>query len=134
MKFALFILSIVLIPFMLAECEMARAADITFDESIAGKMVVEIEQCRVTEDQIELYKEANAELEYQIKLSKDINNIQKEQLEVAKETVKQYQELLKTQEDVYKQAIKDTKPNLFKKLIDSLGFIGIGVLAGVLLL
>lgn len=132
-RFALFILSIILFPFMLAECEMARAADITFDESIAGKMVVEIEQCRITEEQIELYKEANKELEYQIKLQKDINNLQKEQLGVAKETVKQYQELLKTQEDVYKQAIKDTKPNLFKKLIDSLSFIGIGVLVGILL-
>lgn len=134
MKFALFILSVILIPFILAECEIARAADITFDESVAGKMVVEIEQCRIMEDQIELYKESNAELEYQIKLQKDINNLQKEQLEVTKEAVKQYQELLKIQEDVYKQVIKDTKPNPIKKFIDSLGFVGIGVLIGVLAL
>ena len=132
-RFALFIIFIIIFPFFLAECEIARAADITFEESVAGKIVVEIEQCRITENQIELYKEANQELEYQIKLQKDINDLQKDQLEIAKETVKQYQELLKIQEDVYKQAIRDVKPNPVKKLIDAIGFIGIGILVGILL-
>ena len=116
--------------FCISKC---NAEDITFEESTASNMVVELEQCKVIKDQIELYKQSNSELEYQIKLQKDINNLQKEQLEIAKDTVKQYQELIKNQKEVYTQLIKDAKPNPIKKLLDSLGFIGIGILAVTLL-
>ncbi len=70
-----FILPIIFIGIM---CSVSNA-DITFDEFTASNMVVELEQCKVIKDQIELYKQSNSELEYQIKLQKDINALQKQQ-------------------------------------------------------
>jgi len=47
--------------------------------------------------------------------------------------MKQYRQIIADQGQAYEQALKESRPGVLKKLVDSLGFLGIGVLAGILL-
>jgi len=74
------------------------------------------------------------ELETQVKLLKETNKLKEEQITIGDRTIKQYQELIKFQKETYEQAVKDSRPNIFKQIIDALGFIGVGVVIGLIAL
>lgn len=112
----------------------AFAEDICFSEDTAKQITVELEKTKNLKEQVELYKTANSELVEQTKLLKDMLKLKDEQIAASDRTIKQYQEIIKFQKETYEQAIKDVKPNPIKKLIDDLGFIGIGIMIGILIL
>lgn len=113
---------------------IAHAEDICFSEDTARRITVDLEKAKSLKEQVELYEKGNAELEKQITLLKEINKLKDEQIAINNMTIKQYQELLKFQKDTYEQIVKDAKPSVLKQIIDALGFIGIGILAGILIL
>jgi hypothetical protein len=98
----------------------------------AKNLVVELEKGKGLKEQVELYRQANEELEKQVNLLKEMNKLKDEQIAIGDRTIKQYQELLKFQKETYEQAVKDAKPGLLKQIIDAIGVIGI--VAGVALL
>jgi hypothetical protein len=102
------------------------AEDICFSEPVAKKMVVDLELKKNFEEQIGYYQEGNKELEYQVKLLKEINALQKEQ-------IVQYKDLMKLQKDGYESIIKESKPSFIKKVFEGLGFVGFGILIGLVL-
>jgi hypothetical protein len=106
---------------------------ICFTETDASKMIVELENSGDYQEQIDLLKQANAELEKQIGLLKDINKLQQEQLNVSKQTIESYKELLKTQKEAYEKQIENNKPSIWGKIAAAAGGLGIGVLIGLLL-
>ncbi len=109
---------------LLLASSFAYSQDICFDEQTAGRLVVQIEQTQNLKEQIELYKQANIELETQIKLLKEISNLKDGQINKQKE-------LLTIQKDTYEGIIKESKPNLLKNIFNIIGFIGIGILVGL---
>ncbi len=106
---------------------------VCFKESDAAKIVVELENARDYQEQIELLKQANQELEKQITLLKEANKLQQEQLGVAKQTVESYKKLLETQKQAYEKKIENEKPSIWGKIMIGIGSLGVGVLVGLLL-
>lgn len=113
---------------------VASAEEVCFSDPDAKAIVVELEKGRNLKEQVELYKKANTELEQQVKLMKEISALQKEQIAVGDKAIKQYQDIITYQGNAYEQVIKESKPNPLKQFMDSVGLIGIGILAGFLLL
>lgn len=118
---------------LLISSSAAYAGDICFTEQDAQRLVVDLERGRNYEEQIELYRQANSELERQVGYLKEMVALQKEQLLLGRDALKQYQELIDYQKKSYEHALQENKPNLLRKLFDSLGLIGIGVLFGLVL-
>lgn len=110
------------------------AEDVCYSEDTAKQITVDLEKAKSLKEQVELFEKANAELEKQVSLLKEMNKLKDEQIAIGDKTIKQYQELLKFQKETYEQAVKDARPSVLKQVIDALGFIGIGILAAVILL
>jgi len=106
---------------------------VCFTEDDAKKMVVDLENSNDYREQVEILKEANAELEKQITLLKEINKLQQEQSEISKQTIESYQKLLKAQKEAYEKEIENNKPSIWEKIFVGIGAAGIGVLIGSLL-
>lgn len=106
---------------------------VCFTEDDAKKIVVDLENVNDYKEQVELLKEANAELEKQIISLKEINKLQQEQLEITKQTIESYKNLLKTQKEAYEKEIENNKPSIWGKIFAGIGGLGIGILVGLLL-
>ncbi|MDA8104667.1 MAG: hypothetical protein M0Z71_04740 [Nitrospiraceae bacterium] len=113
---------------------IAHAEEVCFSEADAEAIVVDIEKGKNLAEQVDLYKQANAELAQQVKLLKEIGDLQKQQLEVSRTAIEQYKDIIKYQGEAFQQVLKEAKPSILKCLIDAVGFIGIGALVGILVL
>jgi len=96
-------------------------------------MVVEIEKCRLIQQQVILLKQKNDELERQIVLYKEINNIQEQQIQTLKKATETYQNLLKAQGEAYEKQIKQARPDMWDEIKKGAAFVGLGLLIGLLL-
>jgi uncharacterized membrane protein (DUF106 family) len=105
---------------------------VCFTEDDTKKIVVDLENVNDYKEQVEILKEANAELEKQIISLKEINKLQQEQLDISKQTIISYQNLLKVQKEAYEKEIKNNKPSIWGKIFASIGGLGVGVLIGLL--
>jgi len=101
---------------------------ICFSEKTAKRMVVEIEQCRITNKQIEALIKENQELMKQIQYLKAVIELQKKQLQISKETIKNLQEIIKYQNEVYKKVYKK---GFFDKIKENGLFLSLGLLIGI---
>jgi len=106
------------------------AGEICFDREIAGRMVVELEQCRITFQQVELLQKENEELRKQIDLLKQMVELQKEQVKISQQAVENIQ---KTCEIKTKEMERVCKPSFWKELKDRVSFTLGGILLGVIL-
>lgn len=110
-------------------------ADVCFDDAIAGKIVVEIEQCRIQKDSIDIYKQTIANLEEQQKAQDDVLTAYRDSFTKAKENIAGYQKLLDEQKGLYEAEIKKARPGLIERIVTGAGFMGLGaVIAGLLIL
>lgn len=96
-------------------------------------MVVEIEKCRLIQQEVDLLKQKNDELERQIVLLKEINTIQEKQIQTLKKATETYQDLLKTQGEAYEKQLKQAKPDIWQEITRAAAFVGVGLLLGLLL-
>jgi hypothetical protein len=109
------------------------ADEICFTEEQAKKLVYELEQGKIAQDQVVLYKQENAELENQVKLLKEINDLKDQQIKINERTIEQYKDLIDFQKKSYEQIVKELKPSPVKQFLNNFGFMGIGLLIGLLL-
>jgi len=101
--------------------------EICMSEDTASKILVELERCRITESQIPDYEQAISNLNEQIQKQKEIIEQQKKALEEA-------DKMLKEKDALIESAKKSCpKPSFFGEVLKGLGFLGIGILVGVLL-
>ncbi|MHA1873144.1 MAG: hypothetical protein ACTSVB_03425 [Candidatus Heimdallarchaeaceae archaeon] len=101
---------------------------ICFSEETAKRMVVEIEQYRITNKQVEVLIKENQELKKQIEYLKAIVELQKKQLQISKETIENLQEIINYQNEAYKHLYKKSFYDKIKE--DSL-FLTLGILIGI---
>lgn len=109
------------------------ADEICFTEEQAKKLVYELEQGKIAQDQVVLYKQENSELENQVKLLKEINDLKDQQLKIDEKTIQQYKDLIDFQKKSYEQIVKELKPSPVKQFLNNFGFMGVGLLLGLLL-
>jgi len=107
--------------------------EICFTPDTTGQIVVEIEKCRLIQQEVELLRQKNDELERQIALYKEMNVIQEQQIQTLKKTTETYVDLLKTQGEAYEKQIKQAKPNILNEIMKGTAFVGLGLLVGLLL-
>ena len=101
---------------------------ICFSEETAKRMVVEIEQCRITNKQIEALIKENQELMKQIQYLKAVIELQKKQLQISKETIENLQKIIKYQNEAYKKVYKK---GFFDKIKENGLFLSLGFLIGI---
>jgi len=101
---------------------------ICFSEETAKKMVVEIEQCRITNKQIEVLIKENQELKKQIEYLKAIIELQKKQLQISKEAIENLREIINYQNKAYKHLYKKS---FYDKIKENSLFLTLGILIGV---
>jgi len=118
---------VLLLP-SLAFSQKQNESIICFSEETAKKMVVEIEQCRITNKQIEILIKENQELKKQIEYLKAIMELQKKQLQISKETIENLQEIINYQNKAYKHLYKKS---FYDKIKENSLFLTLGILIGV---
>jgi len=101
---------------------------ICFSEETAKRMVVEIEQCRITDKQVEVLIKENQELKKQIEYLKTIVELQKKQLQISKETIENLQEIINYQNEAYKRLYKKS---FYDKIKENNLFLTLGILIGI---
>ena len=101
---------------------------ICFSEETAKRMVVEIEQCRITDKQVEVLIKENQELKKQIEYLKAIIELQKKQLQISKETIENLQEIINYQNEAYKKLYKKS---FYDKIKENNLFLTLGILIGI---
>ena len=101
---------------------------ICFSEETAKRMVVEIEQCRITNKQIEVLIKENQELRKQIEYLKTIVELQKKQLQISRETIENLQEIINYQNEAYKHLYKES---FYDKIKENGLFLTLGILIGI---
>jgi len=101
---------------------------ICFSEETAKRMVVELEQCRITNKQIEALIKENQELIKQIQYLKAVIELQKKQLQISKETIENLQKIIKYQNEAYKKVYKK---GFFDKIKENGLFLSLGLLIGI---
>lgn len=120
--------------FLLLSSPLYADEKICFSTETAGRIDAELQHADNLRVQIEMYQQANAELETQIKLLKEIQHLQQLQIEAGRSAVESMRTVIKGQAEACDRAVKDARPGFLKSLTDAVGYIGIGILAGVLLL
>jgi len=106
------------------------AGEICFDYETAGRMVVELERCRITFQQLDLLQKENEELRKQIELLKQIVELQKEQVKISQQTVENIQKICEVKT---KEMEKACKPSFWANLKDRILFSLAGILLGVII-
>lgn len=106
-------------------------ADVCFTDDVAGKMVVELEQCRMQKDDIDIYKQTVANLEEQVRMQDEMLEVYKNSFTKMKEQIGGWQKLVDDQKEYCEAAIKKAKPSLINRIITGAGLMGIGGLIAV---
>jgi predicted RNase H-like nuclease (RuvC/YqgF family) len=141
------------LPVYAQEIQDTQDSCIQINSESAKTMVVELEQCRIKNQQltnssdqiIEFQKEIEAykttveayksEIEaYKriIVLLKEINALEELKVKSAEDHVQKVEALLKEIQGVYKEALKVKDPNIFVEILSTLGKIGLGAFFGKL--
>jgi len=105
----------------------ANAEEICMSEETAKQMVVELEKCRITESQITDYEQALQNLNEQIKK-------QEEQIEAHRKALEEASKIISDKDSLIERAEKSCpKPSILSEVLKGIGFLGIGIIMGVLL-
>jgi len=122
--------------FILCTPLISFAEDIVIPIADAKKMVVELERSSLYERQVVLIEKANSQLVDQNTLLMEQNIILKEQVKLKQDQLDLSAKELENQKKVYEDKIKvyeKDKGNIWDKVFIAVGGIGIGILAGAVL-
>jgi hypothetical protein len=125
------ILSAFMWGFILYSC---AHADICMNAQTAGKLIVEVEQGRVSSDICAIKDEQIQVLQSQIKELKKIIKIKDDELAIKDGAITSLNGLVERQKSDCNTMLKEAKPSFFKQIFSGLGFVGVGIMIGVLAL
>jgi hypothetical protein len=106
---------------------------VCFTEETAAQLTVDLDQCEIQKEEIEVVKQQNVLLIQNIELYKKEIELQKQQIEVLLQTVNDYKGLVKTQQEQYTKIIEDNKPSTIKTIINYIAIAAGGFVMGMLL-
>ena len=106
---------------------------VCFNQETADRMVVELQSCRFTEQ----------ELTFQEKKNLELMSVSEKQAQLARETEAKFKacsaalgktdQLMKDKDAACDERVKQAKPSLWSMISSALGCVGIGLLIGILL-
>lgn len=106
---------------------------ICFADGTSGQIVVELEKGRIMVEAYQMLEDSNVELQNQLRIHEDLLAAEQEKARVYEETIRTYDKAITSQRQACEQAIREARPSFFRQVINNFGFIGIGVLVGLLL-
>lgn len=128
----LFLRSSILVLLIFVFSSFGLCQEICFTYESAVKLESDLKNCEY--DQLELKKriEEKELLEQEIQLLKQKIELQNQLIQATQQTLNQYEQLIRYQKEAYEDIIRKNQPSLYKKIFDSLGFIGLGVIIGLI--
>lgn len=127
----LVIVSIIVLCFVFAS---KAHADMCMDDDTASKLVVEVAQGRISSDICSIKDEQIQVLQAQTDELKNIINIKNDELKIKDGAIASLNGLVERQKDDCNLMLKESKPSFFRQILSGLGFVGAGILIGVLAL
>jgi hypothetical protein len=127
-------MTVALFVFMVAFTGQARAADICFSQDTAGRMVVELEQCRVDQQTMTIMSSMIENLKGQAAAQQDVIKAQEEKIAASEKTIAKMEKLLNEQAKQYEEQIEASKPSFFQEALKGAGYVAAGIIIGVLVL
>jgi hypothetical protein len=127
-------MTVALFVFIVAFTGQARAEDICFSQETASRMVVDLEQCRVDQETMQIMDGMIETLNSQIAAEEAVIASQKKKIAATEEAVKKMEALLNEQRKQYETEIKEAKPSFFQEVLKDAGFVAVGIIAGVILI
>lgn len=110
-------------------------ADVTFDDATASRMVVSLEQAKITEEQLSLQAASNAELQAQVDILKGTIKLMEDQIVVYKNMAEMNQKMSDMKDRACVEQVKAAKPTFGQNMSKYLtGAAGGGVFIGLLFL
>ncbi len=109
------------------------SADFCFDEKSIIQLEANLKQCEFDREELAKCEQDRALADEEIKILKQKIELQKQIIELNERELQQYKELLEYQRQSYEMLIKQNKPSTFKQIFNTLGFIGLGLLVGIVL-
>jgi len=125
--------SSLVIIFILFICQTLYSAEACFSEKSTIKLETDLKQCDFDRQEFQKCEEDKALADEEIKQLKEKIELYKEAIKTNEQAIKQYKDLLQYQKDSYEKIIKENKPSIFREIFNSLGFIGIGIIVGLIL-
>jgi hypothetical protein len=111
------------------------AQGVAFDDATAGQIVVALEKAKITEQQLSLEAESNAELREQVDILKGTIKLMEDQIVVYRNLAEMNKQMSEAKDKACQEAIKAAKPTFWENAQKYLVGIGIGgILAGVAIL
>jgi len=133
MKYGKAILAMIGILLCILAPTILRAEDVCVSEESAKRIVVELENGKINEEQVITLKAYNQEMEKQISLSMGVVKLKDEQIAKNEELIRQQRQLMEYQEQACDERVKNAKPSFFDGLMKVIGGAGVGILICVLL-
>lgn len=109
------------------------AQDVCLSLDSAMDITVELEKCKFKSQMLDVEKQTTEELRKQVDLYKQLIDLKDKEIKVerlAKESYKEHGEFIQKS---YAKALEDQKPSFIRQFINFVGFIGLGVLIGIVL-
>lgn len=106
---------------------------ICFSQENAKNIIVELDQCRITNDILKEVRNENAEQSKMIVDLNESNRLCQENIGVSKKTIESQQNLIKESEKICDQRVSDAKPKFTSEVLKAFSIIVVGIVIGLLL-
>jgi hypothetical protein len=113
------------------QCHEAYA-DVTFDDTTAGKMLVELEQAENIRRQLALQEQMLAELGVTIVSIRETLAVQKEQIESASKVIEEQKKILDLKDQDCKAQVKAATPSFMDRMMSHIAAGGVGAIIAVI--
>ena len=108
---------------------------VCFDDATAGRMVVALEQAKISEQQLTVQAGSNAELQQQVEILKGTVKLYEEQIGIYKNMNDMLNKMADAKDKAFEQQLKAATPTFMDKVKDNFLAGGIGaILAAVAML
>lgn len=121
-----------IICLLLLSAYPCHAADICFTADTVGKFAVELEQCRVIKEDLELCNESIANLNQTVSVQEKELDIHKSAAEEARKATEEYKKLFDKQRELFNAALKESNPGFFERLTKNATLVGTGAAIGAI--
>lgn len=131
-------LGIVLLFLLIFLCPLSsQAQDICFDDATAARMVVALEQAKISEQQLTVQASGNIELQAQVDILKGTIKLMQDQIDLYKASIETYkslvamnQSLSDAKDKAFKEELKQAQPTFMDKVKTNTTWTVFGVVIG----
>jgi hypothetical protein len=110
------------------------AQDICFSESVASRMVVALEQAKISEQQLTVASRINVELQQQLEILRTTVKLLEDQIVVYKNMDEMKAQMSAAKDDLFKEQLKAAQPSFMDKVKSNVLAGGVGALLAVVVI